>query len=45
MKKELGLESIEFSPCELLPQDDRKAGKDYLSVMKQNLANLGAILK
>ncbi len=40
MKKELGLESIEFSPCELMSEADRNAGKDYLSVMKQNLKNL-----
>ena len=44
MKQDLGIESIEFSPCELLSEADRNAGTDYLSVMKQNLKNLEAIL-
>ncbi|MDA0838211.1 MAG: zinc ABC transporter substrate-binding protein [Planctomycetota bacterium] len=43
MKTELGLESIEFSTCELLSEADRKAGIDYLSVMKQNLKNVQVI--
>jgi len=43
MKSELGIEGIEFSPCELLSATDRKAGFNYLSVMKQNLKNLQRI--
>ena len=43
MKKELGLTSVVFSPCELLSADEIKAGADYLSVMKDNLKVLGEI--
>ncbi len=42
-KKELGLESIEFSPCELLDEETLKKGTDYLSVMKQNIKNITPI--
>ena len=43
IEKELGLTSIEFSPCELLSEQDQAAGKDYLSVMRANLQNISMI--
>jgi zinc transport system substrate-binding protein len=38
--EELGLRSVEFSPCELVDPEALAGGEDYLSVMKRNLANL-----
>ena len=43
VKNELGLLSVEFSPCELLPESDQKAGKTYLTVMEENLKRLQTI--
>ncbi len=43
-KKELDLESVEFSPCELLSEEEIKGGKDYLSVMRRNIENMKAVL-
>jgi hypothetical protein len=43
MKKEFGLISIEFSPCELLSEDDISNGANYLNVMQDNLKNVAAI--
>ena len=43
MKKELGLISVEFSPCELLSEDDISNGVNYLTVMQDNLKNVAAI--
>ena len=40
---ELGLKSVEFSPCELLSKEEIAAG-DYLSVMKENIERLSAAL-
>ncbi len=40
LEEELGLTSIEFSPCELLAEQDIQEGLDYLKVMQQNLENL-----
>ncbi len=37
---ELGLRSVEFSPCELMDPAARAKGEDYLVVMNRNLANL-----
>ncbi len=42
-QNELELESIEFSPCELLSQKEQDKGIDYLSVMQQNIKNLKKI--
>ena len=38
--KERGITSVTFSPCELLSAEDRAAGADYLSVMRENLDRL-----
>ncbi len=40
-KTETGLASIVFSPCELLSEDEKAMGIDYLKVMRENLENLG----
>jgi len=45
LKKELGLISMEFSPCELLSEEVLAAGEDYLTVMRRNLENIGVIFK
>jgi zinc transport system substrate-binding protein len=45
MKKELGLISVEFSPCELLSEDDISNGVNYLTVMQNNLKNVAAIFE
>lgn len=44
-KDELSLESIEFSPCELLSSEEKQQGLDYLAIMKKNLENLRKIWK
>ncbi len=44
LRADLGLESVEFSPCELLGAEARRAGEDYLTVMRRNVANLAAAL-
>ena len=44
-RNELGLESIEFSPCELLSREDQATGIDYLKVMKQNIENVRPIFE
>jgi len=44
-KEELAVESIEFSPCELLGDDEIKAGLDYLKVMKTNIENVRKALE
>ena len=43
MQKELGLISIEFSPCELLSEDAQSSGTDYMSVMRRNLDNISVV--
>ena len=42
---ELGLKSVVFSPCELLKAEERSAGVDYLSVMRDNLKRLSDALQ
>jgi zinc transport system substrate-binding protein len=42
---ELGLESITFSPVELLSDDQRAANVDYLDVMKENLERIEPVFK
>jgi len=42
---DLGLKSVEFSPCELLGDEEIKAGTDYLKVMKANIENLRKALE
>lgn len=44
-REDLGLESVEFSPCELLSDEEQAAGRDYLKVMQQNLANIEPVLR
>jgi zinc transport system substrate-binding protein len=44
-KDELGLESITFSPVELLSDAQRAAGVDYLDVMKENLERIEPVFK
>lgn len=39
-EERLGLKSVEFAPCEMMSADDRAAGADYLSVMRENIARL-----
>jgi zinc transport system substrate-binding protein len=43
IRKELGLISIEFSPCELLSEDAQNSGTDYMSVMQRNLDNISVV--
>ncbi|MBT7067138.1 MAG: zinc ABC transporter solute-binding protein, partial [Verrucomicrobia bacterium] len=43
MQKELGLISIEFSPCELLSEDAQNSGTDYMRVMQRNLENISVV--
>ena len=43
IEKELGLISVEFSPCELLSEEDLSNGVNYLNVMQDNLKNMAAI--
>lgn len=43
-REELGLESVEFSPCELLGDEEIKAGLDYLEVMRANIENVRKVL-
>ena len=45
LQKELGLVSIEFSPCELLSDAELDAGTDYLTVMQRNLKNISVVFK
>jgi zinc transport system substrate-binding protein len=45
MQKELGVKSIEFSPCELLSEQERQEGVDYLKVMRRNLENIREIFQ
>ncbi len=39
-QSELGITSVTFSPCELLSVEEKAAGSDYLSVMRENLERL-----
>jgi zinc transport system substrate-binding protein len=43
IRSELGLISIEFSPCELLSEDAQNSGTDYMSVMRKNLDNISVV--
>lgn len=43
LERELGIRSITFSPCELLPANERQNGADYLSVMRGNLERLSVV--
>ena len=36
-KEQLGLDSIVFSPCELMSDEDIASGQNYLTVMEQNI--------
>ena len=38
--KEWGVEAVVWSPCESLPEEAKKAGGDYLSVMNENMNRL-----
>lgn len=40
LKKQFGLESITFSPCELIGAEEEKAGDNYLTIMNKNLDDL-----
>jgi len=40
LRSEFGLESLVFSPCELLNNELRAAGENYLSVQRANVARL-----
>jgi len=40
MRKTLGLESLVFSPCEVLDADQIEHGEDFLSVMNRNVDRL-----
>ena len=37
IRDELGLESIEISPCEMLSDEELQAGQDFLTVMRANV--------
>lgn len=43
IEHETGLHSIVFTPLELLSQEQRTAGVDYLDVMQQNVKNIGVV--
>ena len=45
MKADLGVESVEFSPCELLGDEEIQAGSDYLKVMRRNIENITKIFQ
>ena len=45
LKAELGLESVEFSPCESLGKEQAAAGLDYMKVMRKNIENITPVLK
>ncbi|HLU48734.1 MAG TPA: zinc ABC transporter substrate-binding protein [Planctomycetota bacterium] len=40
IEDELGVESIVVSPCELLSDEERAEGKDYLSIQRENIERL-----
>ena len=42
---EVGAKTMVLNPVEGLTLDEAKAGKDYVSLMEQNLANLRAALE
>ena len=44
LRSELGIVSVEFSPCEGLAAEARAGGADYLVVMNANLDRLAAAL-
>lgn len=43
-EENLGVKSIEFSPCEMLSADARHKAVDYMSVMQANIARLAPFL-
>ncbi|QRG67823.1 metal ABC transporter substrate-binding protein [Brevibacillus choshinensis] len=43
--KEAGVQTATLNPLEGLTEDDVKAGRDYLSIMRDNIATLRAALK
>lgn len=45
LEVEFSLESVFFSPCESLAEEDRLAGADYLSIMRENLDRLQSALE
>jgi zinc transport system substrate-binding protein len=45
LREELGLQNIEFSPCELISGAALEGGEDYLSVMRKNLENIAPIFR
>jgi len=44
LQRDLGLTSIEFSPCELLSEQDRQKGLDYIQIMRNNLDHVSSAL-
>jgi zinc transport system substrate-binding protein len=44
-QQELGLTSIEFSPCELLSDAEIDAGTDYMTVMQRNLKKISVVFE
>jgi zinc transport system substrate-binding protein len=42
-REDLGLQAILFSPCESMDADELAAGKDFLSVMNQNIDRMMAV--
>lgn len=45
LSQESGAMTLVLNPLEGLTEDERKAGKDYFSIMRENLANLKTALK
>ncbi len=45
IQNELGLTSIEFSPCELLSEGAKNSGTDYMSVMRSNLDTISVVFE
>ena len=43
LEQQFGLQSVEFSPCESLGEKQLSQGQDYMSVMRQNLANIRVV--
>ena len=40
---ELGLKGVVFSPCKELGEEDRRSGRHYVKIMKENVANIREI--
>jgi zinc transport system substrate-binding protein len=44
LARELGLKGVVFSPCKELGEEDRRSGRSYVKIMRENVANIRNIL-